>query len=128
MALFPYTDTQSAKVQAEWEPADSGIQWLYPLGGYGEPIPRCSCLPRCLSCSVSPLHGLAKLEEATEALAHGIERDQLSETPIKAASGSHWRRDAAVGMEKASEGLRTSRDVVKKTDSPFQAQKGCWEL
>lgn len=49
-------------------------------------------------------------------MAHGIGRDQLSETPIKAASGCHWRRDAAVGMEEASEGLRTDRDMVKKPD------------
>lgn len=84
-------------------------------------------LPRYLSCSVSPLHGLAQLEEATEALAHGIGRDQLSETPIIAASGCHWRRDAAVGMEEASEGLRI-QGHGEKPDNAFQAQKGCWEL
>lgn len=87
-------------------------------GEQSNPLPG---LPRCLSCSVLPLHELAQLEEATEALAHGTGRDQLSETPIKAASGCHWRRDAAVGMKEASERLRTHRDMVKKHDSPFQA-------
>lgn len=99
--------------------SNSCIPW-----GAEQPIPRCCCLPRCLGCSLSPLHGLAKLEEATEVLAHGIGRDQLSETPIKAASGCHRRKDAAVGMEQASEGLRTNRDMVNILTAHFQHRRG----
>lgn len=98
MALFPYRDTQSAKVRAEWEKQTQESNGCIPWDAE-QPIPRCCCLPRCLSCSLSPLHGLAQLEEAAEALSHGTGRDQLSETPIKAASRCYWRRDAACGNE-----------------------------
>ena len=99
-----------------------------PPGVQSNPSLGAAACPDVPSCSVPPLRQLARLAEATGALAQGIGREQLSETQKKAACGCHRRRGTAGGMGGAAEGLRTRRDMVNKPGSPFQAQWGCREL
>jgi len=60
-------------------------------------------------------------------LAQGIGREQLSETPKKAARGPQRKRGTAEDMGVAGKGLRTRRDMVNKPGSLVRAQLRCKE-